>query len=64
MLGVRLCCFGCMVCGVMKMPLGGVSVMRGRFVVIQLVVFCGLAMMVSGVIMMFGGFMMMFRSLF
>lgn len=63
MLDVRLCGFGGMMCGVMKMPLGCVSVMCCRFVVIRLMVFCGLPMMAGSVVMMFSGFVMVFSSL-
>jgi hypothetical protein len=54
MLGVRLGRFrGVMRC-VMKMPLGGVGVVRGRLVIIGFVVLGGFAMMSGGVFVVFG----------
>jgi hypothetical protein len=56
MLSVRLGSFRGVVCGVMKMPLSGVRVVRGRLVIVGFVVLCGFAMMTGGVFVVIGCF--------
>jgi hypothetical protein len=63
-LGVGFSCFGRVMGGVMQMPLGGVSVVRGRFVIAFLMVPGGLAMMASRVLVVFSCIVMMFCRLF
>jgi hypothetical protein len=58
MLGVRLGGFRGMVRGVMKMPLGGVRVVRGRLVVSGFVVLCGFFMVTRRVLVVLGGLLM------
>jgi hypothetical protein len=56
MLGVGLGSFRGVVCRVMKMPLSGVRVVRGRLVIVGFVMPCGFAMMTRGVFVVIGCF--------
>jgi hypothetical protein len=54
MLSVRLGSFRGVMGRVMKMPLGGVGVVRGGLVIIGFVMTCGFTMMTGGVFVMVG----------
>jgi hypothetical protein len=61
---VQFCRFRSVMCSVVRVPVGCVSVMRGGFVVAAFVVPGGLTMMSSRVFVVFGCFMMMFCRFF
>lgn len=64
MLDVQLCSFRRMVCRVMQMPLSGVRMMRGCFVVATLMVLGGFTMVPRGVLVVFGCFVVMLCGMF
>jgi hypothetical protein len=63
MLDVLLRRLGSMVRCMMQVSLGGMSVMRRRFVVAGFVMLCGLGMMTSRIFVVFGCLLMMFCRL-
>jgi hypothetical protein len=63
MLGVQLGCFGCVVSGVMCMPVRSVSVVRRSLVIAGFVMLGGLAMMMGGVFVVLSGVFVVFSSL-
>jgi hypothetical protein len=62
--GVRLGGFARVMSGLMKMALGGVSVVGGGFVVAGFVMLGGFAMVLRSVVVMIGSLGVMFSSLF
>jgi len=56
MLYVQFGRLGCVMGGMMRMPVCEVCVMSGRLVVASFIVLCGLAMMVCGVLVVLGCF--------
>jgi hypothetical protein len=59
MLHVEFGCFCCVVCGMVRMAMGRVSMMRGGLVVTAFVVLGGFAMVPGCVLMMFRCLVMM-----
>src|ERR1700735_324891 len=62
LLGVVAAGFGVMLFGVAGMTVGGVSVVRGLFVIAGFVMLGGFAVMLGCVLVMFGGLVMMFDA--
>jgi hypothetical protein len=63
-LDVRLCCFRCMVCCMLQVPVCGMRMVRRRQMIAGLVMFSGLAVVTRGVLVMLCCVVVVFCCLF